>query len=342
MKTQNTGLIFCSQFEQKFPINISNIKYFNSNKNEIAAFFDKYFIIQDEVLRPKLKKYFVKKSINDYIFFLSLVHNITPIQSQVIVSVSNSHTLNSIFRYSTKTIKKSRVGRVRIFGNVRYNFDVSDNGYITPLRTILNSSHNFAKFDSDVRMLSLSKRTVTQSIDTVTGAIKIIKENVFSNFGQLVSNFFNDILHSLIPSLSRRDLKNEIQIVGSKTTSNSALVIEVPYERLAVINFIKKLGLENFYSDHINIPRMVEAIRMYELGEHKAFKEYTTYAVNRALIAIERKLLEFNDEQRLIALQEMNNLDSLKFIVELITDDELYVNNSLNIDETYLALPYKI
>jgi hypothetical protein len=342
MKTQKTGLIFCSQQEQKTPINISSIKYFNSNRVEIGSFFDEFFVIDDIEIKSKLKKYFLKKSLNDYSFFLRLVHNLSPYFKEVNVSVSSQHTLSNVFRYSTKTIKKSRVGRLRMFDNVLFDFNIQDNGYTTSLRTILNSSHNLEQFNQDIKALKIIKKTRVANIEKVTTAIKTIKDNVFNNFSQLVTNFFNDILQSIVPSLSRRDLKNEIQIVGSKTYRSNNLVIDIPYERLAVINFIKKLGLENFYSEHLNIPRMVEAIRMYELGEHKAFKEYTNYAVNRALLAIERKLLEFSDEQRQIALQEMNNLDSLKFIVELITDDELLENNVLNVDESYLALPYKI
>jgi hypothetical protein len=339
MKTKKTGLIFCSQIEQKTPINISSIKYFNSSRFEISYFFDQFFKIEDEVIKAKLKRFFLKKALNDYSFYLRLIHSISPFNSEVIVSVTSRHALCSVFRYSTKTIKKARLGRQRMFDNVNFDFNIQDNGYHTSLRTILNSNHNLEKFNLDIKKIRFVKRE--NSIEKVATAVKNIKENVFSNFTQIVSNFFNDVLNSIIPAVSRRNLKNEIQVVGSKTYRESALVIDIPYERLAVINFIKKLGLEHFYSEHLNIPRMVEAIRMYELGEHRAFKEYTTYAVNRALIAIERKLLEFNDQERNIALQEMNNLDSLKFIVELITDDELLENNQLVSDETYLALMYK-
>lgn len=340
MKTQNTGLIFCSPVEQKTPINIRSIKYFNSSRTEISNFFDDFFVINDIDIKFKLKKYFVKKSINNYSFFHKFVHQLLPTNKQAIVTVSNRHALNNIFRYSTKTIKKARIGRQKMFDNVLFDFDVSYNGYADSIRTVLNNCNNLDQFKVDSSKIRIIKKL--NGIDKVTTAIMNVKENVFNNFPQLVSNFFNDILQSIIPSLSRRDLKNEIQVVGSKTYRETSLIIDIPYERLAVINFIKKLGLENFYSEHINIQRMVEAIRMYELGEHKAFKEYTNYAVNRALVAIERKLLEFNDEQRHIALQEMNNLDSLKFIVELITDDELLENNVLNIDDYYLALPYRI
>jgi hypothetical protein len=339
MKNQKTGLIFCSQIEQKTPINISSVKYFNSTRFEIGFYFDQYFKIEDEVIKSKLKKFFLKKALNDYPFYLRLIHSISPMNQEVFVSVSNSHALSSIFRYSTNNIKKARLGRQRMFDNVNFDFNIIYNGYNQSIRTVLNSSNNLKQFDNDIKKIKLFKKA--NSITKVTAAVKNIKDNVFNNFTQIVSNFFNDVLHSIIPAVSRRDFKNEIQVVGSKTYRESALVIDIPYERLAVINFIKKLGLEHFYSEHLNIPRMVEAIRMYELGEHKAFKEYTTYAVNRALIAIERKLLAFNDQERNIALQEMNNLDSLKFIVELITDDELLVSNQLVEDETYLALMYK-
>lgn len=179
----------------------------------------------------------------------------------------------------------------------------------------------------------IKKPESKKSIKTI---LTRIRDNTFGKFGFLIQQLLKDLLkESKINSE-----KKEIQIVGSKTDKiKKDILIDIPRKKIIVINFIKQLGLEKFYSDNLDINLMLEAIRMSDLGDQKKFKDCTIEAINKALIAIESSILSEPEDKRFFSLQEMNNLDSLKFIVELITDDDLLeVKEEIFDSEEYLTL----
>jgi hypothetical protein len=361
MKNQEKGLIFCSIDRQKKYTNISeNIFIYNLINNlkddnlALSNLINNKLIGIDEVIKLKLKRHLAKLSVIELynVFINTNIH----LQNEVIEC--NSMKSNYLYSFNYSDICFKSKTRRKIYGNLtEFNFakKVTSsaiifhlNGYNLSIGTgvesncaLKNDIKSFINLKSSTPKLNIISITAT-NIDKVSIVFKNVKENALNNFTIFINNFFHDIVNNVVSSFTRRELKNEIQVVGIKSNKSGNLIIDIPYERIAVINFIKKLGLDNFYSDSINIPRMLEAIRMYDMGEHAAFKEYTTYAVNTALKAIERKLLELDCDQRLIALQEMNNLDSLKFIVELITDDTLLEYQGALTESELLALPEKV
>jgi hypothetical protein len=334
MKSQNKGLIFCLINQQIQPIDsitLKNFTLFNLNYTHyLETFF--FYLNKEELIK-------VKRFYNRYKSFI-IAPKKTNFQSSI----------KFLFSYNNKIKFKS--GR-KIYGNINlFNFHIVSCNYCLYYSEnifLRNSSNTFeniltkwvSKKNGNKKLNQIFITATSENFEKVTNAVKRIKDNIFSNFSSKINSFFNDVVVSIQKKLSRREIGNEIQIVGIKTKSDSALVIDIPYEKITVTEFIRKLGLDNFNSNYLEVSKMIEAMRMYELGETLAFKEYTTYAVNHALKAIERKLFELDEDARNIALIEMNNLDSLKFIVELITDDELLECYDTQIEIEQLTLPQR-
>lgn len=168
-------------------------------------------------------------------------------------------------------------------------------------------------------------------------AVSKVKDNIMNDFTLFVNSFLTKVKEVLSPIFNRRELKNELHIVNPNPNYT---IINIDHEKIAVQNFIKKLGLDNFSINHLSVVNMLEAIRMYEIGDHKLFREITLKCVKQALANIERKLISLDEKSRYQALKEMNNLDSLKFMVELITDDYTLELECDYTPET-LSLPFR-
>ncbi len=312
MKNQKQGLIFCHQSKQK-SIFESSIYTLTSNLEVKYAFINKHII---KTITPNSKKILRKIAKSKFIY------------TQQSIELKPTTYYNSNYK---KIELRRKVSQFNYFDIKLKNYSMFIPQYTYGVVNILEdyslfTLSNLSLFSS----LSILKKPTfkdvfisIESFEKINEAITTVRSQIFKDFSSFVSKFFKNVQQTITPIFSRRDLKNEIQVIGAKTEARSQIVININHEKLAVTNFIRNLGLESFSSNYLNTHHMVEAIRLYEVGEHKQFKDYTLNCVNQALKAIERKLISFDELDRYQALKEMNSLDSLKFMVELITDDEL-------------------
>lgn len=323
MNNPKDGLIFCSKIKQISQISFVNLEIKPANKINVLEVFNKYINIQDELIRSKYQRYFLKNILdNPYLLYKA------ESDYQEFISSHTPMTYTSSCRLVFFPQLKPRA-RVKLF-NI-YEITNFRSSSLFLLREVsINHSNSTLKLISSTQLKSsLTKNILTNNLNRISLTLKTAKDNAFNNFTGLLTKIFGEILAVVNPEARDSENKKAIQLIGVKNKRDSKMLIEVPYQRISVISFIKELGLENFFSEYLNIPTMVEAIRQKDLGNYQLFKEYTINAVNRALTIIERRLLDMTEEQRIIALHEMNNLDSLKFIVELIQEEELQVNSNV-------------
>jgi hypothetical protein len=325
MNNPKDGLIFCSKIEQISQISFVNLRITPATKINTLEVFNKYINIQDEEIRSKYQRYFLKNIIdNPYLLYKAE----SDYQSYIASHTPMTYTSSCRLVFFPKLKPRARVKLFNIFEITNFR-----SLQLFLLREVYTRISNQSLSEViQIRLKNNQNNNVfAVNLNKINLSFKNAKDNAFNNFTSLLNKIFGEILTVINPNARESENKKAIQLIGVKHKRDSKMLIEVPYQRISVINFIKELGLDNFFSEYLNIPTMVEAIKQKELGNYQLFKEYTINAVNRALILIERKLLDMSDEQRIIALHEMNNLDSLKFIVELIQEEERVIEvKSLN------------
>ncbi|MGL4758265.1 MAG: hypothetical protein ACRCXZ_02940 [Patescibacteria group bacterium] len=209
-------------------------------------------------------------------------------------------------------------------------YSLLDYLYFDSLNQLLNLKYTQKANGFKQVFVTLSK------FNAVENAVNKIKKGAYFDFGKLVNTFFEKVKEIILPIFSRRELGNELLILKDNKEN---VVINIDHEKLAVRSFIKKIGLDNINITHLNVNEMLEAIRMYEIGDHQLFKAITLKCVNKALLTIERSLISMDDKSRMQALTEMNGLDTLKFMVELIAEESSLELTGVFGTET-LALPW--
>jgi hypothetical protein len=314
MKNHKQGLIFCHTEPQK--LIFENIQFTLTSNSEVK----KYFILHNIVTCYSIESKKIVKQLSKLKFLTSLIPNtdIDNTEKYYLSKVKINYRRKKTSKIKFLDIKKENISFYIPGCNYGVINILSDYSYST-LKTISSKTNFKLATKTNFNKVYIS----IDSFDKVNEAMTKVKGNIFKDFSNFVTKFFKNIQDTIVPIFNRRELKNEIQVIGEKISSKSQLVININHERLAVTNFIRSLGLENFSSSYLDINLMVEAIRLYEVGEHQQFKDYTLMCVNKALKAIERKLIILEESERIQALKEMNSLDSLKFMVELITDDQL-------------------